>query len=66
MREYPVCDHCGTELNPNLWDDSEKYFMVGREIYCKECFRDWLRDWIEGSLDEVAAVICVPVVEVFE
>lgn len=65
MREWPVCAHCDAEINPNLWDDCEKYFIVGGEVYCKDCFKDWLQEWIEGNLDEVAAAIDVPVVEVF-
>lgn len=63
-KSYPVCAKCDAVLNPNLWDDSEKYYMVDGEVYCKNCFKDYLKDLIETDLDLVAEAIGVSVVEV--
>lgn len=63
--KYLHCDKCDCEINPNKWDDCEKYYVVGEEVYCKDCFKDWLRDWIDSNLDEAADAIGVPVVEVY-
>ena len=62
--QYPTCANCGAEINPNRFDDCEKYYMVGGEIMCKVCFKDWLLDWIETNMDDVAELAGVPVVEV--
>lgn len=62
MRKYPICDKCDAELNPGLFDDCEKYYEVGGEIYCKDCFKDWMKQWVEENLDEAAAFIDVPVI----
>ncbi len=63
-RKYHICAHCDAELNPNLWDDCEKYYVVGGEIYCKDCFKEWIVAWVEENLDEAAAFVDVPVVYV--
>ena len=63
-RKYPKCAKCDAELNPNKWDDCEKYYLVGGEIYCKDCFKEWLEEWIKLNLDDVAELAGVDVVEV--
>ena len=63
-KKYPTCSNCDAEINPNAYDDCEKYFIVNDEILCKDCFKDWVLDWVKTNLDEVAAVLDVPVVEV--
>lgn len=63
-RRYPHCAVCSIEINPALYEDCEKTYTVGGECYCKECFKDWLKDWIETSLDEVAEHVGVMVSEV--
>ena len=49
--KYPTCSQCDHELNPELEDDCEKYYLVGGEIYCKFCFQDWLRDLVDNDPD---------------
>lgn len=61
---YPVCAKCDAEINPNKYDDCEQYYLVGHEIFCKDCFKEWLLDWVESNLDDVADIVGVPVVEV--
>lgn len=64
MKNYPTCGRCDAEINPNLWDGCEKYYVVNGEALCKDCFKEWLLEWIETDLDEAARVLEVPVVEV--
>lgn len=64
MRNAIHCDKCEIEIHPDIWDGCEKYYRVGGEIYCGECFKEWLLDWMSVSLDEVAVAIGVDVVEV--
>ena len=63
-QKYLTCDKCGYEINPTLWDGCDKYYVVGNEVYCADCFKDWVLEWVEGDLDEVARVLDVPAVEV--
>lgn len=55
--KFPVCAQCGHTLNPNLEDDCEKYYIVGGEIYCKYCFEDYAKDWLDENMDEFAELI---------
>ena len=61
---FPVCAKCNVEINPEKWDDCEKYFDVGGEIHCKDCFKEWAHEWVETNLEDVAAAADVPVIEV--
>ena len=61
---YPRCVHCDAEINPNKWDDCEKYYLVEDRVCCKDCFKEWVLDYVETNLDDVAALFDVPVVEV--
>lgn len=62
--KYPECARCSHEIDPNRFDGCDRYFMVGGEIYCEECFKDWLSDWMQTNLEDIADLIGVPVVEV--
>lgn len=64
--KYPVCSQCEHELNPELEDDCEKYYLVGGEIYCKYCFQDWLRDLVEDEPDLLADALNIRAVFVEE
>lgn len=64
MNERSVCDRCGYEINPNMWDGCEKQYRVGDEVYCADCFKEWVINWVETDLDEVARVLDVPITEV--
>lgn len=61
---YPACANCDAEINPVKYDDCEEYYLVEGEIYCKDCFKEWLEEWIELNLNDVAELAGVPVVEV--
>ena len=62
--KFPVCDKCDAEINPDKYDDCEQYYIVEGETLCKDCFKDWLLEWAELNLDDVAELAGVPVVEV--
>ena len=64
MKKYLECSECGTEINPNVWDGCEKYYNVGGEIMCEDCFREWAIEWVQDNLEEMARLLNVPVVEV--
>ena len=59
--KYPACAKCGHTLNPNLEDDCEKYYLVGGEIYCKYCFEEWAKGWLDENMDEFASFAGIPV-----
>ena len=61
--KYPVCSQCDHELNPVLEDDCEKYYVVSGEIYCKYCFEDYARDWLDENMDDFADLIGIQKVE---
>ena len=63
-KKYPVCARCDQEIDPNRFDGCDRYFVVGGEIYCEECFKDWLSDWMQTNLEDIAVLVGVPVVEV--
>ena len=53
-------------MNPNKYDDCEKYYLTDDGIMCKDCFLDDSRDWLEINLDEFAELVGVQVIEVKE
>lgn len=59
-----VCAKCDLVIDPALYDGCDRYYLVGGEIYCEDCFRDWVMDWVESNIEDVASFIGVPVVEV--
>ena len=60
MKKYPECSQCTHTLNPVLEDECEKYYIVDGEIYCKFCFKDYVLDWIDTNLDEIAGMMDIP------
>ena len=64
--KYPTCKKCGTEINPNIWDSCEKYYLADDDVLCLECFIEWVEDKLRESPEEVAFALGVDVVEVGE
>lgn len=64
MSKFVTCEKCGYEINPGMWDGCEKHYTVNGEIMCADCFKEWVLDWVDTDLDEVARVLDVPVTEV--
>ena len=62
--KFPHCVKCGSELNPNKYDDCAKYYLTDVGIMSKACLLDDSREWLESNLDEFAELVGVPVVEV--
>lgn len=44
-----VCCKCHA-----TFDLGQKLYMDGKEAYCKECFIEWVEDFMETSPDELA------------
>lgn len=59
--KYPVCDQCGGEINPNKYDDCEKYFISGGRTLCKECFIEESIEYIKTNLNDFAGLMGVAV-----
>ena len=55
--KFPHCVKCGAELNPNKYDDCEKYYLTDDGVMCKVSWTiqetGWkaiwtnLRNWLE-------------------
>lgn len=57
-----VCDDCRCEIDPEQFEDCDKAYIVDGKTLCAECFKEWLKDWMETSLQEVAEAVGVDVV----
>ena len=64
--KFPHCAKCGSELNPNKYDDFEKYYLTDDGIMCKDCFLEDSIEWLKSNLDEFAELAGVQVIEVKE
>ena len=63
MVRNPRC-RCGQVIDPNTWDDSDRYCIIDGEIYCKECVAEWLKDRIKYDLFGLVEEMGIPVVGV--
>lgn len=63
-KSFPICAKCSIELNPGLYDDVDRYFVINDEIYCPDCFRAWMEEEVRSNLDMVAEAMGVQRVEV--
>lgn len=61
-RQYPRCVECEVELNPNFYDDCEKYYLTDDGPLCKYCFIEREKDWLDQNPDEYAELMGVPVI----
>ena len=64
MSKYLTCSECGYEINPNMWDGCERVYTVGNETMCEDCFKEWVLDYVQSNLEDVARLLNVPVREV--
>lgn len=62
-RKYPVCEECGDEINPMLYEDCGCYYINNGRVLCAECFRAEIRELLEHSPATVAEMIGAAVVE---
>ena len=61
--KYPVCSECGEEINPQKYDDCEKYYLTEKgEPLCRSCFIKREKKFLELSTDDYADLIGVRVV----
>lgn len=48
------CPGCEAEINPR--DD---IYELDGELYCRECFGDWVRDYLSSNPQEIAEMLNV-------
>lgn len=63
-RAYPICDKCGAEINPNKYEDCEKFYISDNETLCMDCFKEQAEEYVRLNLDDFAALVGAGVVEV--
>lgn len=57
------CSQCDVTLSP--YDSSLcHYYDVGGEIYCEDCFKDWVKDYLDSNPEDIAKLMNVPVWDV--
>lgn len=59
---YPICDKCGAEINPNKYEDCDRYYIDQSGPLCRDCFMKEAEEYIRLNLDGFAAMVGVPVV----
>ena len=61
-KTYPKCFNCGHIMNPAAEDDCDRLYQLPTgELYCPPCFRDYLEDELENSMDLFADALGIPV-----
>ena len=63
---YPVCAHCSTVMDPDLYDDVTTGFLVAGECYCPECFKEWAKDEIDSDPEAVARAMGIAIIDIPE
>lgn len=62
MRRYfPVCAHCSIVMDPALYDDVSPGFVVEGEVYCPDCFKEWMKDAVDSDPEAVALAMGIEV-----
>lgn len=57
VKIYPVCAHCSIVMDPALYDDVSPGFVIGGEVYCPDCFREWAKDEVDSDPEGVARAL---------
>lgn len=63
VRVYPLCDNCGGEINPNKYENCERYYVWDNEPICEECFKKKAIEIIESDPELAAKIFGVYVGE---
>lgn len=58
---YPVCAHCSIVMNPALYDDVFPGFMLNGEVYCPDCFKDWVKDEVDTDPESIARALDIEI-----
>ena len=61
---YPICDKCGAEINPNKYEDCDRYYIDQSGPLCRDCFMKVAVELMRLNLVGFAAMVGVPVVRV--
>lgn len=52
-----ICEKCGCEIDPSVWDDCEVAYSDGDLLYCKDCFCEMATEWAQENLDRMAQMM---------
>lgn len=55
------CSKCGAGLN-----DTHHWYDCGDGMYCEDCFKDWVREYLDSNPEDIAPLMNVPVWDVME
>lgn len=64
MRRYPHCEECGGEINPNKYEDCERYYLSNGRVLCRECFLSEAEEYLERNTEDFARAVGAAIVEV--
>ena len=65
MRKHPHCEECGGEINPNKYEDCERYYISNGRALCRECFLAEAGEYLERNTDDFARAVGAAVVAVW-
>lgn len=59
------CSQCEIEFDQ---EDSSlaHWYEIGGEVYCEDCFKDWVHDYLDSNPEDIATLMNVPVWNVME
>ena len=62
MKRYiPVCARCSIVMDPQLYDDVSPGFVIEGEVYCPDCFKEWMKDEVDSDPEAVAQAMDIEV-----
>lgn len=62
MPNFIKCSRCDHVLNPLAEDDCDRVFVLpSGDLYCPDCFLDYLKDELDTNLDAFAEALGYPI-----
>ena len=62
--KFPVCQECGDEINPELYENCDRYFVSNGRVLCRDCFLTESKEYMETETDSFAEMIGAKVVHI--
>lgn len=56
-----MCARCDIVMDPNLFDDVSPGFVVNGDIYCPDCFKEWMKDEVDSDPETVARAVGIEI-----
>ena len=48
-------------MDPQLYDDVSPGFVIEGEVYCPDCFKEWMKDEVDSDPEAVAQAMDIEV-----